>query len=141
MLIHGPHTLALLLARLTGSDGHFDAFEFAFHYDTDTGTITAPVKSSKLASWTFPSPWASVLYDTSLYLAGPISTHALAAGSPTYWELIGRASGVPEPLLHGSAGKTGSGADIVFANNVWALGDPVTLNSLRIYPLRLSYPP
>lgn len=141
MLIHGPHTLALMLDRLTGADGHFDAFEFAFHYDTDTGTITAPVESSKLASWTFSSPWASVLYDTSLYLAGPISTHALAAGSPTYWELIGRASGVPEPLLHGSAGKTGSGADIVFANNVWALGDPVTLNSLRIYPLRLSYPP
>lgn len=140
MLIHGPHTRALLLARLSGSDGHFDAFEFAFHYNNDTGTIAGRPRSYKLASWSFPSPWASVHFDISLYLAGPITTHALAAGSPTYWELIGRVGGVQERLLHGSAGKAGSGADIVFANNVWYLGDPVTLNSLRIYPLRLSYP-
>lgn len=141
MLIHGPHTLALMLDRLTGADGHFDAFELAFYYGTDPGRISGPPRPNKLASWAFSSPWAPVLSGTSLYLTGPISTHALAAGSPTYWELIGRAGGVPERLLHGSSGKTGSGADIVFANNVWALGDPVTLNSLRIYPLRLSYPP
>ena len=141
MLIFGSALLPLMIQRLTGEDDYYDSFSFNFYSGTDPGSIAGAPSTGLLAGYDAAAPWASTLYSTSLYLAGPISTHALAAGSPTYWELIGRAGGMPERLLHGSAGKTGSGADIVFANDVWAMGDPVTLNSLRIYPLRLSYPP
>lgn len=139
MLIHGPSTLELMLERLSGADGYFDDFELAFFTGYDPRYISGASPADKIASWSFSSPWAYTYNNSAIAAYGPIATTAIKGGAATFWELLATKSGTPYRLLHGTAGKKGSGADIVFTNHIWAMGDTITLNAIYLYPLKLSY--
>lgn len=139
MLIYGSALLPLMIQRLTGEDGHYDSFSFNFYSGTDPGSITGEPRTGLLAGYNAAAPWASTLYSTSLYLAGPITLTASATGSATFAELLAYKDGTAARLLHCSVGATGSGKDIIFTSVDWETGDLIEIKQLRIYPLRLSY--
>ncbi len=139
MLIYGSALLPLMIQRLTGEDGYYDSFSFNFYSGTDTGSIAGAPSTGLLAGYDAAAPWASTLYSTSLYLAGPVTLTASATGTATFAELLAYKDSTAARLLHCSVGATGSGKDIIFTSVDWETGDLIEIKQLRIYPLRLSY--
>lgn len=131
--------LPFLLGRISGQDGHYIAFRLAFYSGTDPKQVTEPPPSSPLAQFEFASPWATPTSGNHVAKFGPIETAVLATGKPSFWRLLGSNSGAWSSVVHGSIGITGSNADIKVSNLEWVIGDPLKLQVVRIYPLKLSY--
>ena len=130
-----PH----LIERISGVDGHYTAFRLAFYFGSDPRNAAGPPTSAVLAQFDFPSPWATPWDSNSVYKLGPITTTMTASGIASYWRLIGLNGGVWSTVVHGSIGLIGSSADIKVRTLEWMLGDPLTLEVIRIFPIKLSY--
>ena len=139
MLLLSRDFLPYIIGRLSGRDGYYTAFRLAFYYGTDPRSAAGPPGSSVLAQFDFPSPWATPAGGNRVYKVGPISTPVTATGEASYWRLIGLHDGVWSTVVHGSIGLIGSDADIKVRTLDWVLGDPLTLQVIQIYPLKLSY--
>ena len=139
MLLLSRDCLPYLLNRISGSDGHYTAFRLAFYRGTDPRNAATPPSSNVLAQFDFPSPWATARNGTHIYKYGPISTVITAYGLASYWRLLGQRGGAWSTVVHGSLGLTGSSADIKVRTLEWMLGDPLTLQVIRIFPIKLSY--
>ena len=139
MLLLSRAFLPYLLARIAGEDGHYTAFSLAFYSGTDPRSAAGPPGFDVLAQFDFSSPWATPLDDNRIFMIGPISTTITASGAASYWRLLGLNGGTWSTVVHGSIGLVGSGADIKVRTLEWVLGDPLTLERITIYPLRLTY--
>ena len=139
MLLISRDFLPYLLARISGNDGHYAAFRLAFYSGTDPRTAATRPSSKVLAQFDFPTPWATARNGTHVYKYGPISTVITAYGLASYWRLLGQRGGAWSTVVHGSIGLVGSGADIYVRTVEFVLGDPLTLESITIFPLKLTY--
>ena len=131
--------LPFLLSRISGQDGYYIAFRLAFFRGTDPKWVTEPPPSNPLAQFDFPSPWATPTSGTHVAKFGPIETTVVATAKPSFWRLLGLNGGNWSSVVHGSIGPIGSSADIKVYNLEWVVGDPLTLDVIRIYPIKLSY--
>ena len=139
MILLTRHLLPYILDRISGDDGHYTAFRLAFYSGTDPRIADSSPGNMVLAQFDFPSPWATPSLGTRVVKTGPITTTVTASGIASYWRLVGLHGGVWSNIVHGSIGLVGSGADINVRTLEWVLGDPLTLQVIRIYPLKLSY--
>ena len=139
MLLLSRNFLPYLLNRIAGVDGHYTAFRLAFYPATDPRSAAGQPGSNVLAQFDFSSPWARPRDGTFIYKAGPISTTITASGAASYWRLLGLNGGTWSTVVHGSIGLVGSGADIKVRTLEWVLGDPLTLEGITIFPLKLTY--
>ena len=139
MILLTRTVLPFLLDRISGVDGYYTAFRLAFYGGTDPQWVTEPPPSNPLAQYDFSSPWATPSNGTQVAKIGPIETTVLATGVPSFWRLLGFHDGVWSSVVHGSTGLAGSNADIKVRTLEWVVGDPLALQVLRIYPLKLSY--
>ena len=139
MLLLTRAILPFLLGRLSGSDGYYTSFRLAFYRGTDPKTIAGPPPSGVLAQFDFSSPWASTSSGTHMVKHGPMTAAVITSGTPSFWRLLGLHAGAWSSIVHGSTGPVGSTADIKVYNLEWLVGDPLTLEVIRIYPLKLSY--
>ena len=130
-----PH----LLERISGVDGHYTAFRLVFFSGFDPRSTAGQISSAVLAQFDFPSPWATPWDGNSVHKSGPITTAVTASGFASYWRLLGLNSGTWSIVVHGSLGLAGSSADIKVRTLEWSLGDPLTLQAIRIYPIKLTY--
>ena len=139
MILLTRNVLPFLLDRISGEDGHYTAFRLAFFGGTDPGWVKDPPPANPLAQFDFSSPWATPSNGAQVARVGPIQTAVLATGSPSFWRLLGFHGGAWSSVVHGSIGPAGSNADIKVRTLEWVVGDPLTLQVIRIYPLKLSY--
>lgn len=139
MLLLSRDFLPYIIGRLSGEDGYYTAFRLAFYSGTDPRSTAGPQGSNPLAQFDFPSPWGTPAGGISVYKVGPISTPVTESGLASYWRLIGLNGGVWSTVVHGSIGLIGSDADIKVRTLEWVLGDPLTLEVIQIYPIKLSY--
>ena len=139
MILLSRALLPFLLARISGQDGYYIAFRLAFFRGTDPKRVTEPPPSNQLAQFVFQSPWAEPTSGTHVAKFGPIETAMVATGKPSFWRLLGLNGGNWSTVVHGSIGPVGSSADIKVYNLEWVVGDQLTLDVIRIYPLNLSY--
>ena len=139
MLLLSRAFLPYIIYRLNGDDGYYTAFRLAFYSGTDPRSTAGPPGSNPLAQFDFPSPWGTPLGGNRVYKVGPISTPVTESGLASYWRLIGLHDGVWSTVVHGSIGLIGSTADIKVRTLDWVLGDPLTLEVIQIFPLKLSY--
>ena len=139
MILISQELLPYILDRISGVDGYYSAFRLAFCYGTDPRRAVGSSCSNMLAQFDFPSPWATPWDGNSVHKSGPITTAVTASGIASYWRLIGLNGGVWSTVVHGSIGLIGSGADIKVRTLEWMLGDPLTLEVIRIFPIKLSY--
>ena len=135
MILLTRTVLPFLLGRVSGEDGYYTAFRLAFYRGTDPRWITEPPPSNPLAQYDFSSPWATPGNGTRVDKIGPIKTTVLATGVPSFWRLLGFHDAVWSSVVHGSIGLVGSSADIKVRTLEWVVGDPLTLQVLRIYPI------
>ena len=139
MILITRTVVPFLLGRISGEDGYYTAFRLAFWAGSDPRWMPEPPPSNPLAQFDFPSPWATPTTGTHVTKRGPIRTTVIASGIPAFWRLLGFNDGVWSNVVHGSIGPEGSGADINVRNVEWAVGDPLTLQAIRIYPIKFSY--
>ena len=139
MILISRDFLPYVLDRISGVDGHYTAFRLAFYFGSDPRNAAGPPSSAVLAQFDFPSPWATPFDGNNVYKLGPITTPVTASGIASYWRLIGLHGGVWSTVVHGSIGLIGSDADIKVRTLEWMLGDPLTLEVIQIYPIKLSY--
>ena len=139
MLLLSSAFLPSLLGRLSGEDGYYTAFRLAFYYGTDPRNTAGPPRSAVLAQFDFPSPWGTPFDGNRVSKVGPITTSVTASGVASYWRLIGLHGGVWSTVVHGSIGLIGSDADIKVRTLEWMLGDPLTLEVIQIFPLKITY--
>ena len=130
-----PH----LIERISGVDGHYTAFRLVFFSGFDPHSTAGPISSAVLAQFDFPSPWATPWNGNSVHKSGPITTTVTASGFASYWRLVGLHGATWSSVVHGSIGLTGSSADIKVRTLEWMLGDPLTLEAIQIFPLKLTY--
>ena len=131
--------LPFLLGRISGSDGHYTAFRLVFFSGFDPRSTAGQIGSAVLAQFDFPSPWATPWDGNSVHKGGPITTAVTASGFASYWRLLGLNGGTWSTVVHGSLGLTGSTADIKVRTLEWMLGDPLTLEVIQIFPIKLTY--
>ena len=120
--------------RVTGQDGYFDSFELAIFDGYSPGNTGATIYTAPLVVFTLPAPWA--IYDSRYGTIG-VTTQTeptTKAGVAAFFRLIGIKSGTPSPLLQGTVGTRGSGADVTFSAVGWPLGLPITLRQFTVYP-------
>ena len=139
MILLSSAFLPYIIGRLSGEDGYYTAFRLAFYFGSDPRNTADPPTSAVLAQFDFPSPWATQRGIYSVYKLGPITTTVTASGIASYWRLIGLHGGVWSTVVHGSIGLIGSAADIKVRTLEWMLGDPLTLEVIQIFPIKLSY--
>ena len=139
MILISRDFLPYVLDRISGVDGHYIAFRLAFYFGTDPRNAAGSPSSAVLAQFDFPSPWATPLDGHSVYKTGSISTTVTASGIASYWRLVGLHGAAWSNVVHGSLGLVGSDADIKVRTLEWMLGDPLTLEVIQIFPLKLSY--
>ena len=139
MILITRNVLPFLLGRISGEDGHYTAFRLAFYGGTDPQWVKEPPPSNPLAQFDFSSPWATPANGTQVAKVGPLQTTIIATGTPSFWRLLGFHDGVWSSVVHGSIGLVGSNADIKVRTLEWVVGDPFTLQVIRIYPIKLSY--
>lgn len=139
MILLSSTFLPYIIGRVSGTDGYYTAFRLAFYSGTDPRNAAGPPSSNVLAQFDFPSPWGTPADGNRVYKVGPISTPVTASGVAGYWRLIGLNGGVWSNVVHGSIGLIGSGADIKVRTLEWMLGDPLTLEVIQIFPIKLSY--
>lgn len=139
MLLISRELLPYILNRISGVDGYYTAFALAFYYGTDPQHAADPPSTTVLAQFDFTSPWGAPLSGNRVYKVGPITTTVTASGTASYWRLIGFNDGTWKNVVHGSIGLVGSDADIKVSTLEWVIGDPLTLEVIQIFPLKLSY--
>ena len=139
MILISRDFLPYLLDRISGVDGHYTAFRLAFYSGSDPRSAAGPPSSAVLAQFDFTSPWATPWDANSVYKLGPISTTVTASGFASYWRLVGLHGATWSTVVHGSIGLVGSDADIKVRTLEWMLGDPLTLEVIQIFPLKLTY--
>ena len=139
MILLSSAFLPFLLKRLSGEDGYYTAFRLAFYFGTDPRNTAGPPGSNVLAQFDFPSPWGTPADGNRVYKVGPITTTVTASGIASYWRLVGFNDGAWSNVVHGSIGLVGSDADIKVRTLEWMLGDPLTLEVIQIFPIKLSY--
>ena len=139
MLLISRDFLPHLLDRISGTDGYYTAFRLAFYFGTDPRSAAAAADSNILAQLNFASPWAFPWDENSVYKQGPLTTTVTTSGRASYWRLLGLHDGAWGAVVHGSLGLVGSTADIKVRTLEWMLGDPVTLESIQIFPIKLTY--
>ena len=139
MILITQELLPYILNRISGVDGYYTAFRLAFYYGTDPRRAAGSAGSNMLAQFDFPSPWATPWDGNSVHKSGPITTTVTASSFASYWRLLGLHGGTWSIVVHGSLGLTGSSADIKVRTLEWMLGDPLTLQAIRIYPIKLTY--
>ena len=139
MLLLSSAFLPYIIGRLSGTDGHYTAFRLAFYFGTDPRSTSGGSGLNVLAQFDFPSPWGTPADGNRVYKVGPISTPVTASGKASYWRLLGLNDGVWSTVVHGSIGLIGSTADIKVRTLDRVLGDPLTLEVIQIFPLKLSY--
>ena len=139
MLLLSSAFLPSLLGRLSGEDGYYTAFRLAFYYGTDPRNIRGLPRSAVLAQFDFSSPWATPRDGNHVTRKGPTTTTVITSGIASYWRLLGLHDGEWSNLVHGSVGLIGSEADIKVRTLEWMLGDPLRLDVIQIYPIKLSY--
>lgn len=139
MILLNRQLLPYIIGRITGDDGHYTAFRLAFCFGGDPRDADNPPDTNVLAQFDFPSPWAAPRSGTYVIKLGPITTTITASGIPSHWRLVGFHAGAWSNVVHGSIGLIGSGADINVRTLEWVRGDPLTLQAIRIFPLKLSY--
>ena len=139
MILITRELLPYILDRISGVDGYYSAFRLAFYYGYDPRSTTGGSGLNVLAQFDFASPWGTQADGNNIYKVGPISTPVTASGKASYWRLLGLQVGVWETVVHGSMGLIGSGADIKVRTLDWVLGDPLTLEVIQIFPIKLSY--
>lgn len=139
MLLISRDFLPHLLDRISGTDGYYTAFRLAFYFGTDPRSTAAAAESTILAQFNFASPWAFPWDENSVYKQGPLTTTVTTSGRASYWRLLGLHGGAWRVVVHGSLGLVGSTADIKVRTLEWMLGDTVTLESIQIFPIKLTY--
>ena len=139
MILLSKALLPLVLDRLSGQDGYYTAFRLAFYYGGDPATTDGSPDSRVLAQFDFPSPWPTTRGLVYMTKKGPIYATITATGLVSHWRLVGFRGGEWSTLIHGSVGLVGSDADIKFRTLEWVIGDQLTLETLHIFPFRLSY--
>ena len=139
MLLISRDFLPYLLDRISGTDGHYTAFRLAFYFGADPRSAAAAADSNILAQFNFASPWAFPWDGNSVYKQGPMTTTVTTSGRASYWRLLGLHDGAWRVVVHGSLGLVGSTADVKVRTLEWMLGDPVTLDSIQIFPIKLTY--
>ena len=139
MILISRDFLPHLLDRISGVDGYYTAFRLAFYFGSDPRNAAGPPRSSVLAQFDFPSPWGTPFDGNRVAKVGPITTPVIASGVASYWRLIGLHGGAWSTVVHGSIGLVGSDADIKVRTLEWMLGDPLTLEVIQIFPIKLSY--
>ena len=139
MILLSKALLPLVLDRLSGQDGYYTAFRLAFYYGADPRTASGPPSSTVLAQFDFSSPWAAPRDGNRVSRTGPVTTTVTTSGIASYWRLLGLHGGEWSNLVHGSVGLIGSEADIKVRTLEWMLGDPLRLDVIQIYPIKLSY--
>lgn len=139
MLLLSSAFLPSLLGRLSGEDGYYTAFRLAFYYGTDPRNTAGPPRSAVLAQFDFSSPWGTPRDGNRVTRTGPTTTTVTTSGIASYWRLLGLHDGEWSNLVHGSVGLIGSEADIKVRTLEWMLGDPLRLDVIQIYPVKLSY--
>ena len=139
MILLSSAFLPYIIGRLSGEDGYYTAFRLAFYFGTDPRSTAGSAGSNVLAQFDFPSPWATPWDGNSVHKSGPITTAVTASGFASYWRLLGLNGGTWSIVVHGSIGLIGSGADIKVRTLEWMLGDPLTLEVIRIFPIKLTY--
>lgn len=139
MILLSRALLPLLLDRLSGADGYYTAFRLAFYHGGDPASADGSPLSHVLAEFDFPSPWTIQSGGIVLSKKGPIYTTITTSGAPSHWRLVGFRDGEWFTLVHGSVGPVGSGASITVRNMEWMIGKRLTLQTIHIFPLRLSY--
>lgn len=139
MILLTRDLLPYIIDRISGTDGHYTAFRLAFYSGTDPRSTTGGSGLNVLAQFDFASPWGTPADGNRVYKVGPISTPVTESGLASYWRLIGLNGGVWSTVVHGSVGLIGSEADIKVRTLEWMLGDPLTLEVIQIFPLKLTY--
>ena len=139
MILLSSAFLPSLLGRLSGDDGYYTAFRLAFYFGSDPRNAAGPPRSSVLAQFDFSSPWATPRDGNHVTRTGPTTTTVITSGIASYWRLLGLHDGEWSNLVHGSVGLIGSKADIKVRTLEWMLGDPLLLDVIQIYPIKLSY--
>lgn len=139
MILLTRTVLPFLLDRISGIDGYYTAFRLAFYFGSDPRNAAGLIRSTVLAQFDFSSPWAEKGDGIYVYKLGPISTIVTASGLASYWRLVGLHGATWSTVVHGSIGLVGSGADIKVRTLEWVLGDPLTLEVIQIFPIKLSY--
>ena len=139
MILLSSAFLPYIIGRVSGQDGYYTAFRLAFYFGTDPRSTAGSAGSNVLAQFDFPSPWAAPWDGNSVHKSGPITTAVTASGFASYWRLLGLNGGTWSIVVHGSIGLTGSTADIKVRTLEWMLGDPLTLDVIRIFPIKLTY--
>lgn len=139
MILLSRELLPYILDRISGVDGHYTAFALAFYHGTDPKNAADPPSTAVLAQFDFSSPWATPLDNNRLVRVGPITTTITATATASYWRLVGLNGGTWKNVVHGSIGLVGSDADIKVSTLEWVIGDPLKLDVIQIYPLKLSY--
>ena len=139
MILLSRAFIPYIIGRVSGTDGYYTAFRLAFYFGSDPRSTAGPPGSNVLAQFDFPSPWGTPADGNRVYKVGPITTTVTASGVASYWRLIGLNGGVWSTVVHGSIGLIGSDADIKVRTLEWMLGDPLTLEVIQIYPIKLSY--
>ena len=139
MILLTRDLLPYIIDRISGTDGHYTAFRLAFYSGTDPRSTTGGSGLNVLAQFDFTSPWATPWNANSVYKLGPISTTVTASGVASYWRLVGLHGATWSTVVHGSIGLVGSDADIKVRTLDWLLGDPLTLEVIQIFPLKLTY--
>lgn len=139
MILLSSAFLPYIIGRVSGQDGYYTAFRLAFYFGSDPRNATGPPRSSVLAQFDFPSPWGTPADGNRVYKVGPITTTVTASGIAAYWRLVGFHDGAWSNVVHGSIGLVGSAADIKVRTLEWMLGDPLTLEVIQIFPIKLSY--
>ena len=139
MILITRELLPYILDRISGVDGYYSAFRLAFYFGTDPRSTAGSSGSNVLAQFDFPSPWATPWDGNSVHKSGPITTTVTASAIASYWRLAGFNNGAWSNVVHGSIGLVGSDADIKVRTLEWMLGDPLTLEVIQIFPIKLSY--
>lgn len=139
MILLSSAFLPSIIDRLSGNDGYYTAFRLAFYFGSDPRNAAGPPRSNVLAQFDFPSPWGTQADGNRVYKVGPITTAVTASGIASYWRLVGFNDGAWSNVVHGSIGLVGSDADIKVRTLEWMLGDPLTLEVIQIFPIKLSY--
>lgn len=139
MILISRDFLPYLLDRISGVDGYYTAFRLVFYFGGDPRNAAGAPGSNVLAQFDFSSPWATPWDLNSVYKMGPLSTLVTASGIASHWRVVGLHGGVWSTVVHGSVGLIGSGADIKVRTLEWMIGDPLTLEVIQIYPIKLTY--
>ena len=139
MILLSSAFLPYIIGRVSGTDGYYTAFRLAFYFGSDPRNAAGPPGSNVLAQFDFSSPWGTPAAGNRVTRMGPVTTTVITSGIASYWRLLGLHDGQWSNLVHGSVGLIGSKADIKVRTLEWMLGDPLTLEVIQIFPLKLSY--